>query len=1159
VDDDPSAGPLAGAAWEAFGGDDGVGVIAVPDAANAERAAAGLPDLYHGLPDAPRLARDPGGKPLLSLSLVLHRRPAPGDDSVFELVESASLACDLTLALPDGAQEAAHAIVRPLYARDAELTLEREPVETLIAEPPLLPPPPPLAQVHGSGAGWRAGLAAQLDRSAAQGVLAALDGQASGLLLRCRIGYRATGRREQLRLTIRWRAVRDLLAAHVDAGASFSGASLRALLPALVEAAALRAWRVEGREPDIPVAPDEAADLWPAFSMLSSAVLERLTPALAPSDPQARFALRDGFIQTGEMTTDWTLGSARDGATELVARLETVLQGALDGQHAEDFLHLVCPDAAAPGGYVPVPPRRRVSPPRAAPGMPPAAMALVGNDLLSMTRALQPDRSKAAPPNAVLVSDKIQHHAGAAHAFAMHDLELAEDGVVAGVSVPRVDDPNGALWIDSVDAGRWWYAPEFELVQPNPAGDPAAGGPAAGGPAAGDPAASPFLFSYRQVGHDADGQPTLEGTVRCTLRRRPGAATAALLAERGNPPARPVVPLGLGATLSLPVRDAEGQLRRVDLAATVSDGGDTLTVDIALLAQYVRAAYGSLALAGFQSEPARLQVAYSFDALVPGNQFVLTLAYAGKVAQTPVATTVAQQAQLAGRAHLDAVQLAYRDARSDVQFKREAPLPRVPQPEPALALAGGDDGAVAPRPAPVTALAPGHAALVHADAATSVVAIHPTLENAALQQELLRRRRYVHQVQGRQPTLDVFFPCNTLGAFYCQQQGDTLAAIGCRESFSLGQLPFKLFEEVADPGLAGLPCKVFRSLSQPGRFVLLPASYLITRFGPAEGERAYRPAVYLYSSVDAEVPANNRCILMATLQPDLTPDQRHRIDAVLARLYGTPVADYITAIDCKVKGSDWLAGLAPEVARLWDGFQVTLSTDPAGALVLQEMLRHGGAAASVTFTLADGTELSSSLQLDLNRLTGPWDGGPVALALDGANGVLTNRIERPVDVSDLAVVDAGGAVSTLPAERQLKPGEAMTLALPAGSKPGWAVYAVPPGDAATLEEIRSFVEDVQTNVLFINIINYANHGLQRLDLLARLKEVPGSERPVTMNAEQTMGEAVFMLPLTVYQGPRTLQFQVTKTALDGATSVTGWLEADLRRGNAVTLSWDLIG
>lgn len=1164
MDQDLSAGPAAGVAWASAQG----GITVLPDAANPQRAARGWPALYHGLPAMPRLARAVGGRPAsapaLTLALVLQRRPAPDEDSVFELVESATLACDVTLALPDGVPDS----VRPLYARAAELALVR------VADGAVL------AAVAGSGAGWRAGLSARLDRSAAQGVLAALDGQQAGLALHCTIDYRAAGTREQLRLALHWTAIRDAIGAELAAGLiadngleggkdgaddsdarTLDGAALRGLLPELVASGCLRAWRVEPDGSETALAPERADDLWPAFAMLSGTLLERLTPQLAPTDAAARFALRPGPAPSGEYVTQWTLGSARAQRVDLQAPLEAVLGGTLAGQRTEEFIHLVCPDPTAPGAYVPAPPRVRVTPTRAGPGdaMPPAGMALVGGRLVSMTRALEPDRSRAAPLGAVLATDAVRFDTQ--HAFALHAIELEDNGKP---SLPRVDRNSNVYWPDYRDGvRRLWYPSEFALVQPDPAAAPDA---------------SPFLFSFRQVGHDAAGQPALEGLVRCTLRRGASAATLAAIAERGNPLSAPVPPLGLAVSLSLPVRDAGGQLRRIDLAATVVDQGDTLVAEIALLGEYVRAAYGALALPGFQSEPVRLQVAYSFDAMVDDRDTKLTLAYAGKIARTPVAYTAAQGTELAGRAHMDAVGLAFRAPLGDLQFRREAAAPRAagasepvpepipePIPEPALTANGNGNGGTAtvaaarvarPGVASVAGAAlPAHVSQVHAAPA---VAIQPQVENVALQQELLQRSEFRRRTLGRSVTLDAFFPCNTLGAFYCQQQDDTLAAIGCRAAFSLGQVPFKLYEPVSDPGLTGLPCQVLRSLSQPGRFVLLPATYLITRFGPGEGERAYRPAIYLYSTVDADVPANNRCVLMATLQPDLTPDQRHRIDAVLATLHKTPVLDEITAIDCAVKQSDWLAGLAPEVARLWDGFQVTLSTDPAGALMLQEMLKHGGAAATVTFTLADGATLSSALQLDLNRLTGPWDGGPVQVAADGASAVLTNRIERPVDVSDLAVLDAGGAVAHVAVERQLAPGQASSVALPAATHPGWAVFSIPPGDAATLDEIRSFVEDIQTNVLFINIINYANHGLRRLDLRARLKEVAGSEKAVTMNDEQTMGEAVFMLPLTVYQGPRTLQFQVTKTDTAGAVAATGWLEADLRTGNAVTLTWDLI-
>jgi hypothetical protein len=882
MDQDLSAGPAAGVPWAAAQG----GITVVPDAANPQRAARGMSDLYYGLPAAPRLARSADGRPVLALTLVLRRRPAPGEDSVFELVESATLACDITLALPPGLPDS----VRPLFARDADLVLERDGDGAV------------LAQVRGSGAGWRAGLAARLDRTAARAMLAALDGQASGLALQCRIGYRAAGTREQLRLALRWSAIREQLAPHFDGGAdaqgsaqgsaqgnahadagtrgdaSLDGASLRALLPGLVDSGALRAWRIATDEAESPLAPARADDLWPAFAMLSSTLLARLTPALAATDPQARFALRPGPVQPGELVTQWTLDSARDERALLHAPLDVVLDGALAGQKAEEFIHLVCPDPGAPGAYVPAPPRLRVVPARAGPGSAdgatdaaPAGMALVGQRLVSMTRALEPDRARAAPLAAVLVSDTVRfdaQQAGTGHGFALQAVELVQDGETP--SLPRIDRNTDVYWTDYRDDGRrLWYPPVFELVQPDPAAAPAA---------------SPFLFSFHEVGHDAAGQPALEGTVRCTLRRGASAATLAAIAERGNPPAAPVPAIGLAVSLSLPVRDAAGALRRVDLAGTVVDQGETLVVEIALLGEYVRAAYGALALPGFQTEPARLQVAYSFEAAVEDRKSRLTLAYAGKIARTPVAYTTAQQAELAGRAHMDAVQLAFRAPIGDLQFRREAaasvlaPLSepmrepmhapmREPMRETALAGDGNGSGngngngngdenghggsgvatasATARTTRPAVAMTAHTATLAHAAQLqpARAVAIQPQLENVALQQELLRRSAFRRQTLGRRFVLDAFSPCNTLGAFYCQQQDDALAAIGCREAFSLGQVPFKLYEPVSDPGLAGLPCQVLRSLSQPGRFVLLPATYLITRFGPGEGERAYRPAI----------------------------------------------------------------------------------------------------------------------------------------------------------------------------------------------------------------------------------------------------------------------------------------------------------------------------
>jgi hypothetical protein len=276
------------------------------------------------------------------------------------------------------------------------------------------------------------------------------------------------------------------------------------------------------------------------------------------------------------------------------------------------------------------------------------------------------------------------------------------------------------------------------------------------------------------------------------------------------------------------------------------------------------------------------------------------------------------------------------------------------------------------------------------------------------------------------------------------------------------------------------------------------------------------------------------------------------------------VLQYATEIDAEVTYT-WsldggVASIQPRAAKQWDGFQVTLSSDLAGGLQLQAMLRNSGVTADAHFTLQDGTTVSSSLILDLAGLTGPWTGGPIETTIVASQATLTNHIERGVNVSDLAIYAADGRSQVVRVDRLLAPAAAVTIDLPFAPNEAYPVYAVQPGDPAQLSEASSFVEDIRTNVVFVNLVNYANHNLKRLDLRARLKEAAGSEIGVAISETDPVGEADFLLPLTTYLGPRTLQLEVTKTDTSDHATTTPWLEWDLAaRGNVVSLTWDLIG
>jgi hypothetical protein len=1152
----PAAGPSGIASWGARQvgtAERPLPILTLPDA--------GRPDLSYVLPQVPQLARDSADRPVFSLSLVLSGRPGPEDDSIFPLIHSGSVALDLTLGLPD---DLLNDTVLPLFARRADFRLVKRTGES---------GEPALAETSGSGAGVRVGLGAQLDQATAQGVLIALQGGESGLSLACRVTYRTAESRLVIHLYGRWAAVYDYLNAHIDLSGTFSRASLQGHLFEMVQNGALKAWLVKPGGIEVDLTAAEAPALLEVFLKVGVVLLKNDTPWLDPSDPAIRYSLSARPDDALTLDLRMSATTPAEASKDLDAPLEAVIGGVLAGQDAESFIHLTYVDPGSRGGMQTAPRRMRSGPPtrdfpeggRGAP----IALAAVEGNVVSMTRALTPDSTLRPAAYTLLASDAVRLHAVQAQAFAVDNLALGRirgggGGLVdpSPPNLPTVEDPGAALWVDQADTNRFWYPPEFSLVQPDPSADPDS---------------SSFQLTFHEAGHDSQGRPILEGEALFTLKRGMSAATQAALHTRGGggegPAVLPVPTNGLSVVLSLPVRDSSGQLQQIDLPANVDDHNETTTARVALLNEYVRVAYGDLAIAGFQPNQAQLKVAYTFEAMVPAQEEDLRLQYAGKIAQTLVVYTPVQPGEFGGRPYMDASRVAYRSPAADLVFRREAPLAAVGNGEKSDPSAPGTPPpvrssqvlrSVNPMVLNTTATQPKLETLAVAHSGmVAATLVRPEMESAIRLQDLLQRRRYAWQIQGRSAALDVFFPCTSLGTFYRQDLGDRMTSIGCQDSFSLGQTAFKLYELIDDSALASPQYKVYRSLSQPGRFLIVPSTYRITRYAPSEGERAYRPAIYLFSSLDAQNEANNRCVVMATLQPDLSLWVRKDLEGKLASLHHSPVMQYITEIDSQLTYTWSLSGasasIQPQAAKLWDSFQVTLSTDLAGGLQLQAMLAHSGVSAGVSFKLADGTILQSSLVLDLTNLTGPWAGGPLEVALHGTKATLTNHIERGVNVSDLEAYAADRSSQGVRVDRLLAAGESVTIDLPFEAVEAYPVYALQPGGPADLTEISSFVENIHTNVVFVNLISYANHNLKRLDLRARLKEAPGSETDVSISEDQPVGEAAFVLPLTTYLGARTLQFQVTKTDNSKAVTSTAWLEWDLTtRGNVVSLIWSLI-
>lgn len=408
----------------------------------------------------------------------------------------------------------------------------------------------------------------------------------------------------------------------------------------------------------------------------------------------------------------------------------------------------------------------------------------------------------------------------------------------------------------------------------------------------------------------------------------------------------------------------------------------------------------------------------------------------------------------------------------------------------------------------------------------------------------------------------VSYPCATFPALYRQRFPDGERAVGCQDVLRLGEVAYQQFVEVTAlrEAFAGR-CRIYRSLLQPGLFLIVPVRYRITRFGQTEApERAFRPDVLIYAVLHEE-PADNRYLMTATLQPDLSPDLRHDLETRLIAYTPNGFAPrLVMPTDPAVGATDryvWAPGVTtdrPEVSRAWDSLHVKLSTGLVNAMLVTRMIEGNGYSGTVTFTLPDGLTVDALLVLD-SYVAGPWETGPVTLELSGTTAKLTNRIERTVTVPEL-LVDKSGVAATVPVAASLAAGKTTTVPLPAGVTGVWP-RCTPAGGPLTIEELDVFIEDVTADLIFVDLITHATHGLALLHVDVRLLGSDTIRGSADLTGPNTRIQLT--LPVTSYLEANSVQFRFTRRMTDGSTVTGGWLAWHLpSKGNVISVTWEMV-
>ena len=674
--------------------------------------------------------------------------------------------------------------------------------------------------------------------------------------------------------------------------------------------------------------------------------------------------------------------------------------------------------------------------------------------------------------------------------------------------LPMVTDAAAPYWLDAMDDKQGWYAPALAVVAPAPSDDPAH---------------ATFCFTIERTGVVVG--PAGAGTgLRGVLRLTAGAAqtpntTAALTAAKVGS-AQAVALQNVSAAFELPYRQAGAStvlLQRFQ--GIVSVAGNRITVEVALLDDWVRLAYAALAYPPASGmSPPRLIVDYAFRAYGRTRAAVLGggvhHSLPGHVSNGPLPHPVVSPMLLKDR-------LAVMGPTSILQFGQESPG------------VGRDFQAIRLTSNTLTAVRPDLVATMN------------------------YRTRLITRSIVREESLTLSMPCSTFGGFYLEQSGSgATTAIGCQDSLRLGETNLRSFEEVVK--LRSSRARVFQSLQQPGRYLLLPAAYRVGRYAAASGARAFKPMIMIYAVLNSD-PTKNRYALTATLVPDLSPADNARLTRQLAAMAPKDSAPTIVLPTDPFVGAQvaltWVVPAdwpAPTSAAILDELVVTTSLPMDQALLMINMMDNGGMLGSVRFTLPDGLMMDAALTID-GTIVGPADSGPITTSLAGGTATLANPTQQAMHVTDLLTVTADGALATVPVDELLAPSGTTTVAAGAGATGCFADAAQ--AQIIPIAELDIFEDDVSTDVTFINQVNFANHRLTALSVKARIKG-DTHEQTVAL-PEAGTASLSFTQKITTYLGARSLEYALIQTSLSG-TTIGAWRPWDLNRSIVIGVTADQI-
>lgn len=1039
-------------------------------------------------------------QPAFNLHLILKRLPMPQENNVIDLLDRAVL----TFSMQVGLKESILSLpkfkalkCKPLYAQEILYTLKTTDGKQT------------LAKATSSGIQGRAQLVTHLDRQQSLEVLDALEGSTVALVIEAEIKYKVKTLPKNLQLYGNWSEIYNALKQR----ATDNTIAAEVVKDALSELIAKNT---------ITLSPKYAGEMeqnlleiiYRHFMIMSGIIFQKeelngqkeLLTFKAP--PHKAFFLDYSFAF--EKRSFETL--------KLETKLDKALKGLTTISPFDKLVHLTAKDGEA-GMLKNVPSRITVDTvnrlsrnPAAKPGY-----IFTQGSIKTLQQAASgtSSKDKQAVMGSMLKPSAVS---GITQVENFHEAELSVAGGKV-LSMPVVDDAHEAIWQDPKSPQLLWYPPTLKLIIPDKNASPQE---------------SPFLFNFERIGTTASGTPALRGHLKIKLRMEmPDQVQKFLNKGKVKFNTKPVQLEEIAIIIQIPFMDKKGKARYHDFHAKVKQEGNVIIAETQLLNEWVQLTYGAIANKKFQAIEPRVRWVYRFKAYTKLEKEPIKLLYGGKYAHIPVVFASEHSPNNNDAAYIDAATLTLKSPTTEIRFKKEQKAMFRQQ----------ERGNKLP-------LAKIQAAI-----------IHPQIEPHPKVKAQLAIAEYIEKSSINKGEVPIHISCEEFGHLYRERKEGESNAIGCTEISKLGQIEYRQYKEITD--LKHDDYKVYKSLQLPDQYLVVPSRFAIRR--QEDGDGTVKPVIYLYSTLDASTPDNSSISLFASLQPDIPVYERALLLNKLKALSPEPEIYYPTDVPVSSVEANWLlnSSIAPhqDMDTINAGgpfITVNFTVNIVKWPLMQDMLSNGGVSGNIVFTLPDYTNVSSDLILQLNTLRGPWNTGPLSVKESIAKVKLINKINQAVEISDIYRV-SGAILEQMPVEILLEADQEKETEVDWNNDDTFLpVYQYLPADPVTIEESRSFVEDIFQNVAFINLIPLKENGLERINIQCRMENTKQIYRAQVTEGMPVV-EIQFILSLTTYIQNKFLEMRFTSIGKGLPELTSSWKKWNLEEeGTTISITSDML-